>query len=161
MKDSTSRWRTLALLAIAELVADKLPKTPSRKAPPSFAFRVFVGAFLGAALSAGASQERRHHDNCFAGHGGGASDPDRPVGGCLPHGRGGFDVRGGSAENYTALGYGDVVLSERWQLLGPLEAINGLLLFGLSTAVMFAIMSRLITHRLRFQLGHGGEAAVN
>src|SRR5262249_7644432 len=44
-----------------------------------------------------------------------------------------------SAENYTALGYGDIVLSERWRLLGPLEAINGLLLFGLSTAVMFAI----------------------
>jgi hypothetical protein len=57
-----------------------------------------------------------------------------------------------SAENYTALGYGDIVLSERWRLLGPLEAINGLLLFGLSTAVMFAVMSRLITNRLRFQL---------
>jgi hypothetical protein len=40
-----------------------------------------------------------------------------------------------SAENYTALGYGDIVLSERWRLLGPLEAINGLLLLGLSTAV--------------------------
>ena len=59
-----------------------------------------------------------------------------------------------SAENYTALGYGDIVLSERWRLLGPLEAINGLLLFGLSTAVMFAVMSRLITNRLRVQLGH-------
>jgi hypothetical protein len=58
-----------------------------------------------------------------------------------------------SAENYTALGYGDIVLSERWQLLGPLEAVNGLLLFGLSTAVMFAIMSRLITNRLHARLG--------
>jgi hypothetical protein len=48
-----------------------------------------------------------------------------------------------SAQNYTALGYGDVILSERWRLLGPLEAINGLLLFGLSTAVMFAVMGRL------------------
>jgi Ion channel len=54
-----------------------------------------------------------------------------------------------SAENYTALGYGDIVLSERWRLLGPLEAINGLLLFGLSTALMFAVMSRLITNYLR------------
>jgi hypothetical protein len=53
-----------------------------------------------------------------------------------------------SAQNYTALGYGDLTLSERWRLLGPLEAINGLLLFGLSTAVMFAVMNRLITHRL-------------
>src|SRR5215472_13303816 len=66
-----------------------------------------------------------------------------------------------SAQNYTALGYGDVVLSQRWRLLGPLEAINGLLLFGLSTAVMFAVMSRLITNRLRFQLGHLDEAAVD
>jgi hypothetical protein len=54
-----------------------------------------------------------------------------------------------SAENYTALGYGDIMLSDRWRLLGPLEAINGLLLFGLSTAVMYAVMSRLITNRLQ------------
>ena len=53
-----------------------------------------------------------------------------------------------SAENYTSLGYGDIVLSERWRLLGPLEAINGLLLFGLSTAAMFAALSRLVSGRL-------------
>jgi len=62
-----------------------------------------------------------------------------------------------SAQNYTALGYGDVVLSPRWRLLGPLEAINGLLLFGLSTAVMFTVLSRLITNRLRYQRGHRTE----
>jgi hypothetical protein len=62
-----------------------------------------------------------------------------------------------SAETYTALGYGDVVLSERWRLLGPLEAINGLLLFGLSTAVMFAVLDRLITNRLRRQHRHRSE----
>ena len=53
-----------------------------------------------------------------------------------------------SAENYTSLGYGDITLSERWRLLGPLEAVNGLLLFGLSTALMFAAMSHLIVNRL-------------
>jgi hypothetical protein len=58
-----------------------------------------------------------------------------------------------SAENYTALGYGDIGLSEQWRLLGPLEAVNGLLLFGLSTAVMFAVMSHLIMNRLRSLLG--------
>jgi hypothetical protein len=62
-----------------------------------------------------------------------------------------------SAENYTALGYGDIILSEQRRLLGPLESINGLLLFGLSTAVMFAVMSRLVTNRIRFKLGHSGE----
>jgi hypothetical protein len=58
-----------------------------------------------------------------------------------------------SAQNYTALGYGDIPLSERWRLLGPLEAINGLLLFGLSTALMFAVMNNLITKRLQHSGG--------
>jgi hypothetical protein len=58
-----------------------------------------------------------------------------------------------SAQNYTALGYGDVLLlSEEWRLLGPLEAINGLLFFGLSTALLFAIMSHLIANRLRAEI---------
>jgi hypothetical protein len=60
-----------------------------------------------------------------------------------------------SAENYTALGYGDAVLLGPWRLLGPLEAINGLLLFGLSTAVLFAVLSHLFTIRLRHQSGEG------
>jgi hypothetical protein len=62
-----------------------------------------------------------------------------------------------SAENYTALGYGDILLPERWRLLGPLEAINGLLFFGLSTAVLFAVLSHLITSRLRAEIGHPVE----
>lgn len=66
-----------------------------------------------------------------------------------------------SAENYTALGYGDIILSEQWRLLGPLEAINGLLLFGLSTGVMFAVMNRMILNRLHHLLGHPGEADSN
>jgi hypothetical protein len=66
-----------------------------------------------------------------------------------------------SEENYTALGYGDIVLYEPWRLLGPLEAINGLLMFGLSTALMFATMSRLITNRLRFQLDDLDEIPMN
>jgi len=40
------------VLAIGELVADKLPKTPSRKAPPGFITRVVVGALAGAAIGA-------------------------------------------------------------------------------------------------------------
>ena len=44
------------VFAIGELVNDKLPKTPSRKAPPSFAVRIVLGAFSGAALCAGANQ---------------------------------------------------------------------------------------------------------
>ncbi|HKM52498.1 MAG TPA: ion channel [Isosphaeraceae bacterium] len=66
-----------------------------------------------------------------------------------------------SAQNYTALGYGDIQLSERWRLLGPLESTNGLLFFGLSTAVLFAIMSQLIANRLRTETGYQSEAAGN
>jgi Ion channel len=66
-----------------------------------------------------------------------------------------------SAQNYTALGYGDVRVSEQWRLLGPLEAINGILFFGLSTAVLFAVLSRLIANHLRAETGHQGEPAGN
>lgn len=44
--------------------------------------------------------------------------------------------------NYTTLGYGDVLPVERWRLLGPLTAMNGVLLFGWSTAVIFEVMRR-------------------
>jgi hypothetical protein len=44
--------------------------------------------------------------------------------------------------NYTTLGYGDVTPVERWRLLGPLTAMNGVLLFGWSTAVIFEVLRR-------------------
>lgn len=44
------------LLALAELVNDKLPKTPSRKAPGPFIARIVLGAFSGLALCAGSMQ---------------------------------------------------------------------------------------------------------
>lgn len=43
-----------------------------------------------------------------------------------------------SGVNFTTLGYGDITLSAQWQLLGPLEAANGILMFGVSTAAMTA-----------------------
>jgi uncharacterized membrane protein len=42
----------LSVFAIGELIADKLPKTPSRKAPVGFAARIVTGALCGAALGA-------------------------------------------------------------------------------------------------------------
>jgi len=44
--------------------------------------------------------------------------------------------------NYTTLGYGDVLPVPDWQLLGPMTAMNGILLFGWSTAVIFEAMRR-------------------
>ena len=44
--------------------------------------------------------------------------------------------------NYTTLGYGDVVPVADWRLLGPMTAMNGVLLFGWSTAVIFEVLRR-------------------
>ena len=42
--------------------------------------------------------------------------------------------------NYTTLGYGDVTPVARWNLLGPMTAMNGVLMFGWSTAVIFEVL---------------------
>ena len=47
-----------------------------------------------------------------------------------------------SAVNFTTLGYGDIVMSRRWRLLGPLEAANGSLMLSLSAAMLFTVLSR-------------------
>jgi hypothetical protein len=52
-----------------------------------------------------------------------------------------------SAGNYTTLGYGDVIMTPSWRMLGPLEAANGMLMFGVSTAIVFAVIQRLIQAR--------------
>jgi Ion channel len=44
--------------------------------------------------------------------------------------------------NYTTLGYGDAIPVGRWRLLGPITAMNGVLLFGWSTAVIFEVLRR-------------------
>ena len=49
-----------------------------------------------------------------------------------------------SAVNYTTLGYGDLIMSPLWKLLGPLEAADGTLMFGVSTAMIFAVIMGLI-----------------
>jgi Ion channel len=49
-----------------------------------------------------------------------------------------------SAVNYTSLGYGDLIMSPKWRLLGPLEAADGLFMFGVSTAVIIVVIQRLL-----------------
>ncbi len=44
--------------------------------------------------------------------------------------------------NFTTLGYGDILPARRWRLLGPITAANGMLLFGWSTALIFAVLTR-------------------
>jgi len=48
-----------------------------------------------------------------------------------------------STTSFTTIGYGDVVLGEKWRLVGAIEGANGLLLFGWSTAFMFSVISRM------------------
>ena len=44
---------------------------------------------------------------------------------------------------FTTLGYGDITLSEGWRLLSGIQALNGILLVGWSTAVLFATVQRI------------------
>lgn len=49
-----------------------------------------------------------------------------------------------SAVNFATLGYGDIVMSEKHKLLGPLEAINGVLMVGLSTSSLLFILQDMV-----------------
>ena len=49
-----------------------------------------------------------------------------------------------SAVNFSSLGYGDVVMSKRRKLLGPLEAANGVLMFALTGAALMAILQQMV-----------------
>jgi voltage-gated potassium channel Kch len=48
-----------------------------------------------------------------------------------------------STVNFATLGYGDIVMSERWRLLGAIQAASGVLMFGLSTSTLFAVMNQI------------------
>lgn len=56
-----------------------------------------------------------------------------------------YDAIYHSGVNYTSLGYGDIVMSRERRLLGPLEAVNGMLMLGMSAATLMAIVQHLIT----------------
>jgi Ion channel len=48
-----------------------------------------------------------------------------------------------STTSFSSLGYGDIVLNPDWRLLGAIEAANGLILFGWSTAFLISLMGKL------------------
>lgn len=52
-----------------------------------------------------------------------------------------------SGVNFATLGYGDVVMSAQWKMLGPLAAVNGALMIGLSGACMLAVLQHNIQKR--------------
>ncbi len=56
-----------------------------------------------------------------------------------------------SAVNYSTLGYGDIVMTPDWRLLGPLESANGILMFGVTTAAMTAAVMDVLKRNMRNQ----------
>jgi len=56
-----------------------------------------------------------------------------------------------SLVSYTAIGYGDVVLPQNWRLLGAIQGVSGVLLCGLSTAFIFAVMNAMFKARMQQQ----------
>jgi hypothetical protein len=55
-----------------------------------------------------------------------------------------YDAVYHSTVNFTSLGYGDIVMSKRWRLLGPLEALNGVLMLGMTAAALMVILQHMV-----------------
>lgn len=53
-----------------------------------------------------------------------------------------------SMVTFTTLGYGDIILSERWRLLSSFEAANGIIMFGWTTAVVMYAVQRTFSKAL-------------
>ena len=59
-----------------------------------------------------------------------------------------------SLTSYTTVGYGDVVISRQWRLMGGFEAMTGVLMFGWSTAILVGLLSRFRGERERSHLSN-------
>jgi hypothetical protein len=70
--------------------------------------------------------------------------------GCLPDLESAFYFAG---VTYSTVGYGDVVLSGKWRMLGPIEGLTGILMCGLSTGFFFATVSKLYLVRASADVG--------
>ena len=64
---------------------------------------------------------------------------------CLPDAESSFYFSG---VTYATLGYGDLLLPKEWRMFGPLEALTGSLMVGLSVAFFFAVLSRKFLQRV-------------
>ena len=68
--------------------------------------------------------------------------------GCLPTAEASFYFSG---VTYATVGYGDLVLPQRWRLLAPVEGLTGILMCGLSTGVFFFIVSRMFSDQFKIR----------
>jgi len=64
--------------------------------------------------------------------------------GCMPNIEAAFYFSG---VTYTTIGYGDLVLTKPWRMLGPIEGLMGILMFGLSTGYFFIVVNHIFQSR--------------
>lgn len=62
-----------------------------------------------------------------------------------------------SAVNFATLGYGDIVMSGNHKLLGPIEAINGVLMIGVSTAVLMTVFQDALKKTIKARQRQGSN----
>lgn len=48
-----------------------------------------------------------------------------------------------SATSYSTVGFGEVLLPEDWRILGAIEGVTGVLMFGWSTGLLFSVVNQL------------------
>jgi len=63
-----------------------------------------------------------------------------------------------SAVNFATLGYGDIVMSEGRRILGPVQAINGILMVGVTTAAFMTVLRDALKHAARSLLSDNAGA---
>ena len=52
-----------------------------------------------------------------------------------------------SMVTFTTLGFGDIIIAPPWRILSGIEAMNGLLIFGWSTALLYAVVNESMKRR--------------
>ncbi|WP_309396527.1 potassium channel family protein [Cerasicoccus maritimus] len=60
-----------------------------------------------------------------------------------------------SLVNFATLGYGDIVMSDDWRILGAIEAVNGVMMLGMTTSMLYAVFNHLIIDPMTH--AHQGE----
>ena len=53
-----------------------------------------------------------------------------------------------STVTFTTLGYGDVTVGNDWRLLAAIQAANGIIIFGWTTALVVALLQHVARHRI-------------
>ena len=58
-----------------------------------------------------------------------------------------------STASYSTAGAADLLLPQKWRILGAAESVTGVLMCGFSASFIFAVMTRLVSQEARFSPG--------